>query len=121
VDTVSFLSVETGKDLILAFAVMDPEDPTEIDSLILQRTPVYESLLEPHERGVKASFARFDADEEDLLKAVDWNDSTKIIRLQTKLHTYELDLRKVDRSEVKSMRKVLKKMNYDESLRLSGV
>lgn len=46
-DTVSFLSVESGKDLVLAFAVMDPDDPTEIDSLILQRTPIYESLLEP--------------------------------------------------------------------------
>lgn len=120
-DTVSFLSVETGKDLILAFAVMAPGDPTAIESLILQRTPIYEPLLEPHERGVKVSFERFDADEEDLLEAVDWNDSTRIIRLRTKLHTCELDLRKADRSEVKSMRKVLKKMNYDQSFRLSGV
>lgn len=120
-DTVSFLSIEMGKDLILAFAVIDPEDPTEIDSLILQRTPIYESLLEPHERGVKAFFERFDGDEEDLLKAVDWKESTKIIRLQTKLHIYELDLRKVDRSDVKAMRNVLKKMNYDQSFRLSGV
>lgn len=99
---------------------MDPDDPTEIDSLILQRTPIYESLLEPYERGVKTSFERFDADEEDLLESVSWNENTKIIRLQTKLHTYELDLRKVDKSSVKSMRKVLRKMNYDESFRLSG-
>jgi hypothetical protein len=120
-DTVSFLTVESGKDLILAFAVMDPDDPTEIESLILQRTPIYEPLLEPHERGVKTSFERSTADEGDLLKAVDWNENTRIIRLQTELHTYELDLRKVDSSSVKSMRKLLKKMNYDQSFRLSGV
>lgn len=44
VDTVSFLTVEIGKDLVLAFAVMDPDDPTEVESLILQRTPVYEAV-----------------------------------------------------------------------------
>lgn len=69
---------------------------------------------------MKTSFERFDAYEEDRLESVSWNENTKIIRLQTKLHTYELDLRKVDKSSVKSMRKVLRKMNYDESFRLSG-
>lgn len=119
-DTVSFVSVESGKDLIVAFAVMDPHDPTAIESLILQRTPVYEPLLEPHERGVKASFERFNADEEDLVEAVEWNEKARIIRLKTRLHTYELDLRKIEGSEVKSMRKVLKQMNYDGSFSLSG-
>ena len=61
-----------------------PDNPTEIESLILQRTPMYEPLLEPHERGVKTSFERFNAGEEDLLEAVNCNEKIGIIRLQTK-------------------------------------
>ena|SRR5450759_4876283 len=121
VDTVSFLTVESGKDLILSFAVMDPDDPTEIESLILLRTPMYEPLLDPRERGVKVSFERRNSYEEDLLEAVDWDENGDIIRLTTQLETYELDLRKVDRPSIRSMRKLLKKMNCDHSIRLSGV
>lgn len=120
-DTANFLTVESGKDLILAFAVVDPDDPTQIESLILQRTPLYEPLLEEHERGVKVSFERFSADEEDRLIGVHWHEDARIIRIETQLRTYNLDLRKIDSSSLKSMRRVLKQMNYDESFRLSEV
>src|SRR5450759_1191045 len=103
-DTVSFLTVESGKDLILSFAVMDPDDPTGIQSLILLRTPMYESLLDPQERRVTVSFERHNSDEEDFLEAVHWDENSEIIRLTTRLETYELDLRKVDQPSVTSMR-----------------
>lgn len=120
-DTVSFVTVESGKDLILSFAVIDPDDPAGIQSLVLQRTPIYEPLLDPLERGVKVSFEGHDTDEEDLLKAVRWDGNGAIIRLTTRLRTYALDLRKIDAPSIRSMRKLLKKMNYDRSIRLSGV
>lgn len=118
-ETVSFLTVETGTDLVIGFAVMDPDDPGEVESLILQRTPEFEAVLEPHERGVKVSFERFDAEEEDLLEAADWSEKSRVLRLETKLRTYELDLRRLDPSEWEGMRKTLMKMNFDESFRLS--
>jgi hypothetical protein len=121
-DTVSFVSVETtGMDLILSFAVMDPDDPTDIDSLILMRTPVYEPFLEEQERGVRVSFERNDPEEEDLLDEVQWDKDAAIVRLKTQLHTYRLDLRKVDSKSLSAMRKILKKMNYDGRIQLSGI
>jgi hypothetical protein len=45
-DSVAFISTETGDDLIVAFAVQDPDDPREIESPTLLRTPKYEFLLE---------------------------------------------------------------------------
>jgi hypothetical protein len=121
-DTVSFLTVETtDKDLILSFAVMDPNEPTDIDSLILLRTPVYEPLLEEWERGVKVSFERHDPEEDDFLDEVQWDKDTAIILLKTQLHTYRLDLRKVDGKSLSAMRKILKKMNFDGRIELSGV
>ena len=110
-----------GKDLILSFAVLDPGDPTEIESLILLRTPVYESLLDAAERGVTVSFERYQSDDDDFLEEAYWNAETATIRLKTQMRTYELDLRKVDRRSLSAMRKVLKKMNFDRRIRLSGI
>ena len=121
-DTVSFLTVETtDKDLILSFAVMDPNEPTDIDSLILLRTPVYEPLLEEWQRGVNVSFERHDSEEDDFLDEVQWDKDTAIILLKTQLHTYWLDLRKVDGKSLSAMQKILKKMNFDGRIKLSGV
>ena len=121
-DTVSFLTVETtDKDLILSFAVMDPDEATDIDSLILMRTPVYEPLLDEWERGGSVSFERHDPEEDDFLGEVQWDEDTATIRLKTRLHTYRLDLSKIDGRSLSAMRKILKKMNFDGSIQLSGV
>ena len=63
-ERVSFITVETGDDLILTFAVQCHDDASEIESLILMRTPKYESFLEEHERGVGVSFERHEDDED---------------------------------------------------------
>jgi len=55
-----------GDDLIVSFAV-DDETPGEVLSVILVRTPKFEHLLEPAERGVRVSHERYpDADDEYL-------------------------------------------------------
>ncbi len=118
---VSFISVETGTDLVLSFAVVEPDDPTQIESLILQRAPEFEPLLEEWERGVKVAFERYGLDEDDLVEEVHWNNDTETVRIKTERRTYELDLCKVDRKSLKAMRKMLKKMNYDRRFLLSGV
>ena len=120
-ELVSFISTETGKDLILSFAVVDPEESTEIESLILLRTPVYEHILPPDERGVSVSFERYTDDEHDLLEEVRWNERAAILKLETQLREYELDLRKIDKSSLWKMRKLLKKMNYDGRIHMVGV
>jgi hypothetical protein len=49
-----FLSIEDEEpDLIFCFALEDPELP--VRSLILMRTPVFENLLPPEERGVSVT------------------------------------------------------------------
>ncbi|QUN31771.1 hypothetical protein KB879_36155 (plasmid) [Cupriavidus sp. KK10] len=121
-DAVAFISTENGDDLIVSFAVIEPADPTEINSLILMRTPKYEHLLGEWERGVSVSFDRYvEEDDEELLEEVHLDRKSAVVRLITSLRSYELDLRKVDEREVKAMRKVLTQMNYDRRIRLSGV
>jgi hypothetical protein len=121
VDLVGFISTQSGKDLIVSFAVVDPEDPAEIESLTLLRTPMYEGFLPEEERGVSVSFERYIEDEHDLLEEVRWNEKSAILKLETQLRSYELDLRKVDKKSFSTMRKVLKKMNYDGCVQIFGV
>ena len=120
-ERVSFITVETGDDLILSFAVQCHYDPSEIESLILMRTPKYESFLEEHERGVGVSFERDGDDQDDYLRKIDYEEADAIVRIQTSSRRYELDVRKVDAAELQKMRKILKKMNYDQKFQASGV
>ena len=120
-ERVTFLTTDAGDDLILAFAVQRPDDPADIDSLILIRTPKYEFILEEQERGVNVSFERNLEDEDDFLQRIDYAEAEAIVRIQTTAREYELDLRKIGAGELKQMRKILKKMNYDQKFQTSGV
>jgi uncharacterized protein YajQ (UPF0234 family) len=121
VERVTFITAETGDDLVLAFAVQRSRDPSAIESLILMRTPKYEFIFEEHERGVKVSFERHDGDEDDFLQKIDYVEADAIVRIKTSLQEYELDVRRVDADELKKMRKILKKMDYDQKFQTSGV
>ena len=120
-ERVAFITVETGDDLILAFAVQCHDDPSEIESLILMRTPKFEFILEEHERRVTVSFERHGEDQDDYLQKFDYEERDAIVRIQTSSRQYELDVHKVDPDELKQMRKILKRMNYDQKFRTSGV
>ena len=120
-ERVSFITVETGDDLILSFAVQRHDDPLESESLILMRTPMYEPILEEHERGVAVSFERHEDDEDDYLQKIDYEEADAIVRIQTSSRQYELDVRKIEVDDLKKMRKIMKKMNYDQKFQTSGV
>ncbi len=85
------------------------------------RTPKYEFIFEEDERGVKVSFERHDNDDDDFLRKIDYSASDSIVRIHTSSQKYELDIRKVGADEVKKMRNLLKKMNYDQKFEMSGV
>lgn len=97
-DLVAFITTETGTDLIVSFAVCCRDDPTEIESLTLLRTPKYESLLDEWERGASVSFDREDGgdDERVLLREVRYAAAEKTVTVRSDGGTYELDVRKVD-------------------------
>jgi hypothetical protein len=121
-ELVAFITTQTGDDLVIAFAVCQPDDPTEIESLIIVRTPKYEFFLEARERGASVSFDRNPHDDERaMLREVVYAVDDKCITLRTDNHKYKLDVRKVDPSELSAMRRVFRKMNFDSSIQLSGV
>ncbi|HYG35683.1 MAG TPA: hypothetical protein VEC99_12905 [Clostridia bacterium] len=122
-NNVACIYVETGDDLIVSFAVCGPDDPTKVASLTLLRTPKYEQFLYEWERGVSVSFEaeKNDGDEVVLLREVRYGAAEKVITVRSDRATYELDVKEMDPEELKEMCGVLRKMNFDSSVKLEGV
>jgi hypothetical protein len=122
---VSFITTEDDRaDLVVSFAIQEPSDPEEVESLTLQRAPKYEPLKDEEERGVTVSFIdRFPEDDDmgDRLQEVRYSASEEIVELATARRRYRLDVRRVDPEEIADMRKVLRKMNFDGRFRAVGL
>jgi len=111
-EVVAFITIEEGDDLIVSFAISD-EEPGEIVSLTLLRTPKYEFILPTDERGVSVSHESFpEEDERDRLHRI--RVAPPVVTIETTSTRYELDVSKVDRRELRSAQRVLERMNFDE-------
>ena len=111
---VKFINLEEYEnDLIVSFAVSDGEQ--DIRSLILLRTLLYEELLEKYERGVHVSFEGITNEQEQpiILKEVVLKNSE--IELTTDHYSFNLDLSKIESSEIESMMSLIEKQNHDNS------
>jgi len=115
---VNFITTEQGDDLIVSFAVTAGDFPGDILSLTLLRTPKYEFILGPDERGVSVSWEE-DEDESELLLAVER--SKDVVKLNTTRREFTLDVSHVDDDDLSRMRKVLHRMNFDKAIKLTGV
>jgi hypothetical protein len=115
---VNFITTERGDDLIVSFAVAAGDFPGDILSLTLLRTPKYESILDPDERGVSVSWEE-DEDENELLLAMER--SGDVVKLNTTRREFIIDVSHVDDDDLSRMSKVLQKMNFDKKIRLTGL
>ena len=112
-DVVSFVTLQDGDDLIVSFAIAD-EEPGEIISLILLRTPKYEALLPADERGVSVSHESFPEDDDrDRLRRLRMTES--VVTVETTRTRYDLDVSDVERRDLVEAQRILRKMNFDQS------
>lgn len=114
---VNFITTEQGHDLIVSFAVVG-DFPGDVLSLTLLRTPKYEVILDPDERGVSVSWEE-DEDDDELLLGVER--SGDIVKLTTTRREFILDVSRVDDRELRRMRQILQKMNFDDRITLTGL
>ena len=121
-DRVSFIDSESGTDLIIAFAVIDEHDTYHVESLTIIRTPKYELLLEEGERGASVSFRHEeDGDGRRRLLEVSHNADSGMICLACEGKNYELDISDVEKDEIERMNRLFKEMNFDSSIKMSGL
>lgn len=119
-EPVAFISVESGDDFIVSFFVVRPDDATDGRSVTLIRNRKWEHLLNDAKRGVKVSDEQFPEDEEcdeNFLEWIRFGNST--VELKSKRYHHKLDLRRVDASQLRAAKKVIRKMDYDKRFKLN--
>jgi hypothetical protein len=115
---VQFIHTEINDDLIISFALCIADDPTDVESLTLLRTPKYEVLLEEQDRGVKVSF---ELEDEGFLKEFAFDRAAGTVHLRTSKSTFKVDVRRVTTVDITEMLKILMLMNFDSRLKISGL
>lgn len=104
-----------GKDLVVGYAIATVQ-PGEVVSLILQRTPRFEMLLPPEERGVLVSHEAHPESERELATRITVNGP--YVDIETTGRVYQIDLTNVEADEVADARKVLRRMHRRGGFRL---
>jgi hypothetical protein len=117
-EPVSFLTIENSKDLIVSFA-LTLDDEGDVASLTLIRTPVYEVLLHPADRGVSVSHELDPEIDDERLRRIQV--SRDRVEITTTAHRrYVLDVSRVDPGEMRDALRVLRKMNFDRNFELDS-
>ena len=109
---VQFISLEEDeKDILISFVIPDKE--IGVKSLILHRTFFFEEILDEKEKGVKVSLEgeTFDNDYLNTLTKIEIKN--KGIMIFSKFSEYNLDISRIDDTEIYNMIRLLKKQNYD--------
>ena len=114
-ERVDFITTESGDDLIVSFAI-GQDNPGEIRSLTLMRTPKYEFILNDSERGVSVSDEDREDDDADLLEQIEFRGDE--VRIASQNTEYQLDCGRVDPEEVEDAKKILRAMNFDSRFRI---
>ena len=113
-DHVDFITTETGDDLIVTFAISGDE-PGEVRSVMLLRTPKYEPILDASERGVSVSDDELENDDDNILESIAFHGSQ--VNIVSRLTEHCLDCIDVDPNEVAAAKEIVRKMNFDEQFR----
>ena len=113
-----FISIEDDEpDLILSFALHS--DDGGVKSLILMRTPLYENILPPAERGVKVSMEGDWKNDRDMLKKISVDKI--LVKIATSERKYEVDISSIEEVEISKIRKFVKVLNFDSCFKIVGV
>ena len=112
---VSFMTVEDDDDLVVSFGLGEGA----ATSLTLLRTPKYESLLPPDERGVMVGTGVDSSLRRETLVSVQWRERS--VRIVSTARRLSLDVRALDPGEIRLAKRVLRKMNFDRCFSASGI
>ena len=107
-DSVQFITIQDDDDLILSFSF---EEGTEfgVEGFMLHRCPKYEFALMPHERGSSVTWT----DDDEIVTVESFELSRASVMITTRYRQYAFDISGLSDREVKVIRKIVRKKNFD--------
>lgn len=114
-EEITLITTEMSDDLIVGFAI--GTDRENRKQMILLRTLKYESFLDAEERGVAVSFTGVpdDDDNPDMLQTI--GIGSEVLEIVTQNRRYAFNTSNLD-DDMAEVKKVLKRMNFDQSFEL---
>jgi len=114
-DKVAFVRLENSDDILISFSF---EEGTRfgIGGFLIQRTPKYEYIFKPEERGASVSW-----DEDDILVLLDEvyiNRKQVSIKTKGKVEQYQFDLSDLSDDEYDDLVKHFCIINFDNSIKV---
>ena len=109
-----FTSCEAGDDLIISLSC-DENSVFGVDGFIIMRTPKFEFILRPDERGAHVCWG--DDDIRVLLDEVTIKRDELEIKTRGKRQHHYFNLRKIDDEEYDDLLKSFKLINFDNSFK----
>jgi hypothetical protein len=109
-EPVLLITTERGTDLVVGYAIPIGE-PGEVASLVLVRTPMFERLLPPEDRGVSVSHELHSerGEQREVLKRIVV--ARDAVEIESTARTYHLDLSLVDAEEREEAESVIRRMH----------
>lgn len=114
-DKVNFIHTEFGTDIILSLS-FDEGTEFGIEGFIIIRTPIYEFILAPHERG---AYVNWD-EETDIIEII--KEITCVgneITFESTLRSYQFDISNLPEDELNKLWKTVDRMNFDGCIKVS--
>lgn len=116
---VGFIDFEDDEtDLGLSLAVYDGDQ--YIDSVMLARS-VFDRLMDESEQGVKINYSPVLGDPFDPILLQEARIDDEVLELVCPSHRFELDVSRLEPSDITTIKHLLKKLNQDNRYKLSIV
>jgi hypothetical protein len=114
-DKVNFIHTEFGTDIILSLS-FDEGTEFGIGGFIITRTPEFEFLLLPHERGACHTWDE-ETDIREIIKEIACIGNE--IRFISNIKQYQFDISNLTKDEMNELWKTVDLMNFDGSIKVS--
>ena len=115
-NNVEFIHCENGDDIIISLSC-DENSKFGVDGFIMTRTPKYEFILAPYERGAHTEWQ-----EDDIVVLVDEvtiNRKELKIKTRGKVQEHHFNISKITDKEYKKLLKHFKLINFDNSIKIT--
>lgn len=114
-DKVNFIYTEVGTDIIVSPSI-DEDTEFGIDGFTIIRTPKYEFILLPHERGACLNWDE-ETDTREIIKEITCIGNE--ITFVSNIKSYQFDISNLSKDELNELRKTIDRMNFDKSIQIS--
>ncbi len=114
-DKVNFIHTEVGTDIIVSLS-FDENTEFGIEGFTIIRTPKFEFILSPHERGGCINWDE-ETDTREIIKEVPCKGNE--ITFVSNIRSYQFDISKVRQEEIDDFWKTIDRMNFDRSIKIN--